>query len=366
MGATEGRWLGRAVCRTLLLLLIALIAAVAGAVPGDQAGAANKKTPPGDPPGNNGTVKIERDGPMSAGKGNEPHVDGCIFWLEYYGFDQGQTADITFTAQSPSTPKGTVLLADKGVKVSDTPAGGGQDKDYVIAYNLTSAVQGLKAHPKQGYHIKLSSDTQGAPGGAKHKVFWIKCAPAAPTTLRVIKAIEGSGTGPFAFEVQCSHRPLDTTFTLNGGDFRDVTGVPPGTTCTVIETNANNAQIKIEEKPPTGPPVDGVVTLTAGTPVNVYATNVFPGTGGTPAPSDSELRPPPGTPAGGGGTPGTEVSGANVSPGTSVLGATETVPEAAATLPRTGGNPRPLAATALSLLAIGGLALLTGRRLRRA
>ncbi|MEW6475662.1 MAG: DUF5979 domain-containing protein [Actinomycetota bacterium] len=346
METTQDRWSTRAVSRSPLLLLVALVAVVAGAVPGSRVGAApTKATPPGDPPGNNGTIKIERDGPLSAGQNNEPQVDGCIFWLEYYGFDQGQTADITFTAQAPSTPKDTVLVADKGVIVSDTPAGGGQDKDYVIAYNLTSAVQGLTAHPRRGYHVKVSSDTVGAPGGAKQKVFWIKCTPAPTTTLRVIKAIEGSGTGPFTFEVQCNHRPLDMTFTLNGGDFRDVTDVPSGTTCAVIETGSNNAQIRIEERPATGPPVDGVVTLTAGIPTNVFVTNVFPGSGGTPAPADAELR-------AAGGVPDT------------VLAETATRPEPAATLPRTGADPRPLAATGLWSLAAGALALVAARRRR--
>lgn len=355
MGATRRRWLGR----TLLVVGAAALAAA----PLTQAGAApTKKTPPGDPPGNNGTVKIERDGPMSAGRNNEPHVDGCIFWLEFYGFDQGQTADITFTAQAPSTPKDTVLIADKSVLISDTPAGGGQDKDYVIAYNLSSAVQGLKAHPKQGYHIKLTSDSLQAPGGAKQKVFWVKCAPAAASTLRVVKSIQGNGAGPFNFELQCSHRPLDRTFTLNGGDYIDFTDIPAGTTCAVLE-NVDNP-ISIEERPPSGPAVDGVVTLGAGTPSNVFVTNILGEGEGTPAPPDAELRPPAGD--GTAGTAGTTGgTGSASGPDTSVLGETATRPEQLAALPRTGGGPGPLTAAGLWSLVAGGLALAAGRRLRR-
>src|SRR5438270_6732421 len=195
MGAIKDQRSRRGIVR--LLSVLTLLAAVMVGAGGSAAAA--KKTPPGDPPGNNGTVKIERDGPNDPDKSNEPHIDGCVLWLEYYGFDQGQTADITFTSQAPSTPAGKVLVADKSVTVSDTPAGGGQDKDYVIAYNLTSAVQGLKANPKQGYHIKLSSDTNGAPGGAKHKVFWIKCAPQPTTTLRVWKVVQGTPPAPPGF-----------------------------------------------------------------------------------------------------------------------------------------------------------------------
>src|SRR5256885_903999 len=95
----------------------------------------------------------------------------------------------------------------KNKRLGSAAAGGGQDKDYVIAYNLTSAVQGLKANPKQGYHIKLSSDTLQAPGGSKHKVFWIKCAPKPVTTLRISKAMQGApGPAGFAFSVSCNHR----------------------------------------------------------------------------------------------------------------------------------------------------------------
>jgi hypothetical protein len=356
MGAIKGRWSRRVVVEVLCVLTL-LVAAVAI---GAEGAAGAPKTPPGDPPGNNGTIKIERDGPDNPNRANEPHVDGCIVWLKYYGFDLGQTADITFTSQAPSTPAGTVLLTDKAVKVSDTLAGGGQDADYVLAYNLTSAVQGLKAQPRQGYHIKLSSDTNGAPGGAKHKVFWLKCTPAAnPTTLRVSKAMQGPpGPTGFGFTVSCNHRPLDTTFTLDPGGHHDITGVPPGTTCSVTETDTKGAQaIGAKEDPPDAVPNDGVVKIGT-TPVAVVYTNVFPGAGSTAAPDNSDLRGPTGGPSSAAETAGT-------TGGTAVLGETATRPQGAATLPRTGGNPRPLATTGLWALGAGGLMLVGGRLRRR-
>ncbi|HYH50888.1 MAG TPA: hypothetical protein VEG38_15185, partial [Acidimicrobiia bacterium] len=166
-----------------------------GAMPGDRAGAAPKKTP-GDPPGNNGTVKIDQSDVPDEDKGNEPIGDDCSFWLKFYNFDQGQLADITFAAHPPTGGKDPIT--DKGngfgqpgdgVLISDDPAGGGQDEDAVVPYNLTEYVQGLNAHEKHGYHIKLTTTIKNAdgtavPGGVKHKVFWIKCAPAAATTLR--------------------------------------------------------------------------------------------------------------------------------------------------------------------------------------
>jgi len=378
MAAIKGHRLRRVVVR--LLTLVTLSAAVLTVSPVGRAAAAHK-TPPGDPPGNNGTIKVDRDGPADEDKGNEPIGDGCIIWLDFYNFDQGQTADITFTAQPPSG-NGQTLIADKAVPISNDAAGGGQDRDAVIGYNLTTAVQGLKAQAQHGYHIKVSSDSLQAPGGAKHKVFWINCAPAPATTLRISKAVQGTGAGPFAFAVSCNHRPLDTTFTLQAGEKHDVTGVPPGTTCVATETDAKGAQsTTIAENPPSGP-ADGTVKVAAGTPETVTFTNVFPGSGATPAPSDSDLRGPngsPSQPAGTttGGPSGTGGSTAGTTGGTgtpapanpSVLGETVTRPGSAplpATLPRTGDDPSALLALGLWAISAGGLARAAARgRLRR-
>jgi hypothetical protein len=48
-----------------------------------------------DPPGNNGTVKID-DVPFDDHPNNEPHV-GCVFQVDWYGFDEGD-----FSQASPS------------------------------------------------------------------------------------------------------------------------------------------------------------------------------------------------------------------------------------------------------------------------
>lgn len=346
MGATTGRSVGRGFVR--LLSVLALLSAVAAA-PMGRADAA----PPGDPPGNNGTVKIERDGPADEDRGNEPIGDGCIIWLEFYGFDQGQTADITFTAQAPS---GTgELLADKAVAISDDAAGGGQDRDAVIGYNLTSAIQGLKVHKQQGYHIKLSSDSLEAPGGAKHKVFWIKCAPAQVSSLRVAKATEGPGEGPFNFELNCNHRPLNKTFSLKPGGKEDFAAVPAGTICEVKEEPAAGATSTTITESPADGPADGKVTVPAGTKAVVTFTNVFEGTGGTPAPGNDDIpalpEPPP--PAEVLGETLTNTSPAPANTGPEVVGAT---------LPRTGADPSGLLATGLWSLTAGGLALAAGRR----
>jgi hypothetical protein len=367
--------------RIFSLLAVASLVTLAGALPGTRADAA-AKTPPGDPPGNNGTIKVKNsdpaEDPNEKNNANQPHIDGCILWLSYTGFDQAQTADITFTAHEPSG-KGEVLIADKSVAVSPDAAGGGQDQDVVIAYNLTSAVQGLKRQPQQGYHIKVASDTKEAPGGAKQKVFWVNCNPAPPSTLRISKATQGTPTqtGAYAFTLTCNHRPLNTAFMLDAGAKLDVPNVPAGTSCVAQETDSKGANpVNITETPSDGT-ADGTVKVAGNTPTTITFTNVFPGSGGTPPPGDSDIRNPEGGPAGtnlpaGAGTPstagesGTDVSGTNASkPETSVLGETATKPEPTATLPRTGNDPRPLTTAGLGSLFAGGLALLGGRRLRR-
>src|SRR5687767_11444824 len=281
MGARD-RWLGRGFSRMLLLLFVALVAAVSGAVPGDPAEAAKKaQTPPGDPPGNNGTVKIDQSAVADEDKGNEPIGENCSFWLKFYNFDQGQLADITFAAHPPTGGKDPITDKGNGFgqpgdgwEISDDPAAGGTDEDAVLPYNLTDYVSGLQPHPQHGYHIKLTTTIRNAngtevPGGVKHKVFWIKCTPPpaeetpasqAASTLRIAKAQEGTGAGPFGFELNCTHAPLNRTFTLNAGEKLDIADVPPGTTCAVKETDAKGAQsTTITEDPPHGKADDGEV-----------------------------------------------------------------------------------------------------------
>src|SRR5215213_8107741 len=53
-----------------------------------------------NPPGNNGTVKIN-DTPFDDAPDNEPHV-GCTFQVDFYGYDEGDlNATVTFEAHPP-------------------------------------------------------------------------------------------------------------------------------------------------------------------------------------------------------------------------------------------------------------------------
>ena len=61
---------------SLLAPAILLLAASVGA-----AGAA-PKTPPGDPPGNNGTIKVTAEDSV-ADPGKEPQIDGSTVWVVF-------------------------------------------------------------------------------------------------------------------------------------------------------------------------------------------------------------------------------------------------------------------------------------------
>jgi hypothetical protein len=132
-----------------------------------------------DPPGNNGTVKI--DGiPFDAHPDNEPHP-GCVFQVDFYGYDEGDLyASVLFEAWPPTgAGDGDVLLFEDGIFIGeDDSSGGGSEAglDASRTYDLTDALAGYEAHPIQGYHVKLTVHADGSQGDdRKHKVFWVEC-----------------------------------------------------------------------------------------------------------------------------------------------------------------------------------------------
>lgn len=157
-----------------------LVAPGAGAARPDSVG----------PAGNNGTVKIDGLGPND-GPGhstapndpaddfvdNDPHVEECGFQVEFFNFDDGQIADVTFTVKPPAGR--AITYTDSGLVISDDgTAGAANDLDLVKRYDLTDLFEALTAHDQHGFHVKLSldisnSDGSKVPGGKKHKVFWV-------------------------------------------------------------------------------------------------------------------------------------------------------------------------------------------------
>ena len=133
-----------------------------------------------DPPGNNGTVKI--DGiPFDTYPDNEPHV-GCVFQVDFYGYDQGNyNANVRFSV-IPPTGK-AILLDNDMVFIGEDAAGGGTDLDAEKTYDLSALLQPFMAHPQQGYHIKLRVKAPRSIGAdTKYKVFWVESCDVYPTT----------------------------------------------------------------------------------------------------------------------------------------------------------------------------------------
>jgi hypothetical protein len=146
-----------------------------------------------NPPGNNGTVKIDGEA-FDDHPNNEPHV-GCTFQVDFYGFDEGDlSAAVTFEAQAP-TGKGTLLLEDEVFIGEDDNSGGGSEAGLDASQTYTLDLSGIEPHPNQGWHVKLTVNADGSQGAdVKHKVFWVTdCAPP-PTTSTSSSSTTSSST----------------------------------------------------------------------------------------------------------------------------------------------------------------------------
>ena len=144
----------------------------------------------GDPPGNNGTVKLagfsDGNGPgHSSGDGsipkhpsNDPHLP-CTFSVEWFGFDAaGLISDVTFEQHAPT--RGGNPHYDSVPLDGDSHSGGGSTAGYdgVETYNLDFEGD---PHPKHGYHVKLTTETPYSQGSdRKHKVFWVEPCEETP------------------------------------------------------------------------------------------------------------------------------------------------------------------------------------------
>ncbi|TQL70800.1 hypothetical protein FB381_4742 [Nocardioides albertanoniae] len=136
----------------------------------------------GDPKGNNGTVKIIKHGNIDDIPDNEPHV-GCQLDVEWYGFDEGQDviSKINFELHAPTLTGELTVDGPSEVYVGeDAASGAGNDLDARQTYTLSST--GL-AHPKQGFHVKVTVETPHSKGNeTKSKVLWFQnCETEEPT-----------------------------------------------------------------------------------------------------------------------------------------------------------------------------------------
>lgn len=153
-----------------------------------------------DPPGNNGTVKIERVvGTDEGTPDNNPHP-GCTFLIEWYGYDEGPdiNSHVTFTAQSPTggqvamggTSPSEVFVGEDPATGAGTPTGLDGSQEYTLTFTD-------EPHPQQGYHVKLTVETPYSQGAdVKQKVYWVEPCDQDAAAAGEEAAGEGDESAP--------------------------------------------------------------------------------------------------------------------------------------------------------------------------
>ena len=92
-------------------------------------------------PGNNGTVKVDGT-PFDDLPNNEPHV-GCVFQIDFYGYDEGQLFASASFELDPPTGTQIPLLSRSGIFIGgDSAAGGGSTAglDASETFDLSAAI----------------------------------------------------------------------------------------------------------------------------------------------------------------------------------------------------------------------------------
>jgi len=153
--------------------LVAVVLTLAFAGPGAGASpTAGGGKPPAAGKGDNGTVKIHRSTTPVSDPRNEPHV--CIFYLDAFGFDAGQSVSWQIKSWPPTSDRAVV---DQGTLTLDS-AGDGRTSDQALPNG----------------HYKLFWTFAGEHGAAKQKVFWVSCPSSTPTPTATPTAPPSSPT----------------------------------------------------------------------------------------------------------------------------------------------------------------------------
>jgi hypothetical protein len=174
--------------RSVTTRRVLVIAAIAGlgwlGATGVVAASASGASAAHNPPGNNGTIKIDGEA-FDDAPNNEPHVD-CRFQVDFYGYDEGDlTAKVTFEAHPPTLPAGQdrTLLTDEVPIGEDDASGGGSTAGLDASRTYQLDLTGITPHPNQGVHVKLTINAEGSKGAdVKHKVFWVTPCPSSTPT----------------------------------------------------------------------------------------------------------------------------------------------------------------------------------------
>jgi hypothetical protein len=124
--------------------------------------------------GDNGTVKIHNSATPVTDRRNEPHV--CIFYLDAFGFDPGQSVSWQIKSWPPA---GDRTVVASGALALDSN-GDGHTGDMTLPNG----------------HYKLFWNFTGEHGFAKQKVFWVACAAPAVTPSTTPAPADSPGPPP--------------------------------------------------------------------------------------------------------------------------------------------------------------------------
>jgi len=193
-------------------------AAPANAANGSAKPASTTRGSAGDPPGNNGTVKIAEVGDLDGIPDNNPHP-GCTFEVQWYGFDAGSdvVSTVSFTPQAPTSDVSIGVDGPTSVPVGEDAASGAGTAtglDAVATYHLSFSGGAPAA---QGYHVRLTVATPRSLGNdTKTKVFWVEpCAADAPAAVPASEPASSPATATAALGTpprpQASSTPMGTS-----------------------------------------------------------------------------------------------------------------------------------------------------------
>ena len=151
------------------LLVLPMLLGVALSAMAGPVGAAN-------PPGNNGTVKVDAQN-VDTMPDNQPQGD-CEIRIDFYGFDSSESRVVTFTLIAPTVDIDVTLpeqLVNLGL--SDNSGGGsagGFDTSSQV-FDLNNLLYPYMGADGQGkVHLKLTVHAPGAVNeDTKYKTFWV-------------------------------------------------------------------------------------------------------------------------------------------------------------------------------------------------
>jgi LPXTG-motif cell wall-anchored protein len=229
-----------------------------------------------DPPGNNGTVKIDGIA-FDDHPNNEPHV-GCVFQVDFYGFDQGDLdATVTFTLVPPTATDDDIIVDD--VPIGEDAAGGGTDLDASATYDLSDALDGVEPHDQQGFHVRLTVHADGSQGAdTKFKEFWIEGCNTTPgsTTTTTKPGHNGSTTTTSTPEETTTTKPghggsTTTTKPSEGGGTSSTSEQPTNVPTTAPSGNGPTGQLPHTGSNAAPLAAAGAALLTLGTAAGLTA-----------------------------------------------------------------------------------------------